>query len=332
MATDAVIAAGVRGRRIEPLFVIVGAYVLAALLVAPVRYVEVAGHYVLQMAILPAILPLALAAAALATRPAAPLAAMRELGLGAGLRLVAVIPFACIGLAAFTTFKISIPHIVPFYADPVLADLDAWLHGGHNPGELAQAMVPPVLGRAIAIAYGPLWFLLWFGGIAFVALQADAALRRRYFRAMSLTIIGLGTIVATLLSSVGPVFYERVVGGDRFVPLTGMIAAVPVVGEYMGEMSGYLFATYSAGANSLGAGISAMPSMHLAVATLNALMLGQVARWLGVLGGVYVGLILVGSVYLGWHYAIDGYFSIAAVCLIWWSVSAWSGRRAAGAV
>ncbi|TIN21837.1 MAG: hypothetical protein E5Y31_19780 [Mesorhizobium sp.] len=41
---------------------------------------------------------------------------------------------------------------------------------------------------------------------------------------------------------------------------------------------------------------------------------------------MYVALILFGSVYSGWHYAIDGYVSIALVILIWW-ITGKSGQR-----
>jgi uncharacterized membrane protein len=58
----------------------------------------------------------------------------------------------------------------------------------------------------------------------------------------------------------------------------------------------------------------------LAIVTLNALMLSSLNRVVGVFAWVYVVLIQVGSVFLGWHYAVDGYFSIAAVSLIWWAV------------
>lgn len=42
--------------------------------------------------------------------------------------------------------------------------------------------------------------------------------------------------------------------------------------------------------------------------------MGGWVKWAGIAN---CALILFGSVLLGWHYAIDGYFSIAATIVIW---------------
>ena len=63
-----------------------------------------------------------------------------------------------------------------------------------------------------------------------------------------------------------------------------------------------------------------MPSMHLA-STFCCVLLGLATRrWLGAVFGVFALLILVGSVHLGWHYAVDGYVAIIATCAIWRAV------------
>ena len=60
-----------------------------------------------------------------------------------------------------------------------------------------------------------------------------------------------------------------------------------------------------------------MPSMHVAASMLSFLYMRSVNRTLGILSGIYGLAILICSVILGFHYAIDGYFSILAVLLIW---------------
>ena len=69
-------------------------------------------------------------------------------------------------------------------------------------------------------------------------------------------------------------------------------------------------------------GISAMPSIHVGAAVLFAI-LGWRTNWiLGFGFTVYALLIQFGSVHLGWHYAIDGYFS-AILAFVLWKGSGW---------
>ncbi len=72
-----------------------------------------------------------------------------------------------------------------------------------------------------------------------------------------------------------------------------------------------------------------MPSMHLAITTINALMLARLNRYAGTVACLYLATILLGSVFLGWHYAVDGYASIAITGLIWYAVQRVLGRKPA---
>lgn len=65
-------------------------------------------------------------------------------------------------------------------------------------------------------------------------------------------------------------------------------------------------------------GISAMPSMHNASAVLFALAFWPVSRTVGLLFAAYAVVILIGSVHLGWHYAVDGYAAVAITLAAWW--------------
>ena len=69
----------------------------------------------------------------------------------------------------------------------------------------------------------------------------------------------------------------------------------------------YLWTTRISGEWGAVAGISAMPSLHVALATLFAIIAWQCQRWLGALLAVFALVTQIGSVVLGWHYAVDGY-------------------------
>jgi hypothetical protein len=77
----------------------------------------------------------------------------------------------------------------------------------------------------------------------------------------------------------------------------------------------------SLGVDRFGAGISAMPSLHVTIAMLSFLAVRTysdsiVLKWVSGLFGL---CIFIGSVHLGWHYAWDGLFGIFAVIAIWWA-------------
>jgi hypothetical protein len=308
------------------LMIAIAIYAAAAALTAPAVFLGVLGLYTQQAKVLPLLLLIGVPIGAMITRPQAPLRQIRDIITGSFGRLALVVLFFCVGLSGFTTFKLTIPHLVPFYLDPMLADLDLTLHGA-NPGEVLHRLVPSWAQYPLGYLYGSLWFSLWFGLVAFVALQKDGALRQRYFWSMALAIGLIGTVLATALSSVGPVFYAQFYGSNRYA---GLMTAIDqsAVGQYIHDTSRYLLANYQQHGHAIGTGISAMPSMHLAVVTLNAHMVGSLDRRLGVLAWSYVAAILAGSVYLGWHYAVDGYLSIILVSVIWCATGRLAARNA----
>jgi membrane-associated phospholipid phosphatase len=131
----------------------------------------------------------------------------------------------------------------------------------------------------------------------------------------------LGSFLAVVFSSAGPVYYARVVGGPN--PYADL---VPSLVRQLGpsralsalDVQAYLWREHLSGNVGPTTGISAFPSMHVASSTLIALALGSWRRWAGTVGWAFVGLIMFGSVYLGWHYAVDGYASIVLTLALWW--------------
>lgn len=231
----------------------------------------------------------------------------------------------------FTFLKSSIPNMVPFYADPMLAQVDRTLLLGRDAWQLAHALVPASAANLLLPAYVDLWT------VCVIAMPAAVALtdrdEDRIFRFVVLRFvvwIGLGNVFAVMFSSVGPVFYDKLSGGSRFADLVTVLSASGVSDSAVGRLQHYLWASYAAHDMDLGSGISAFPSVHLGIATATAIYLGERSRWLALPGAVFVAVIFYLSLYTGYHYAVDGLFSIAVVLIAWAGVLAYqrAQRRA----
>jgi len=137
-------------------------------------------------------------------------------------------------------------------------------------------------------------------------------------------------MLAALLSSVGPCFYGRLLP-DQPDPYADLMAylrhANSVTPIWAVSTQDYLWGLYTKGALGVGSGISAMPSMHISMAWLLFLFSRQVHRIIGWVMLVYVLLLVVGSVHLGWHYSVDGYVSIITTMLLWLAVARWCERK-----
>lgn len=219
---------------------------------------------------------------------------------------------------AFSFLKTAIPMIVPFYADPPLADLDRWLHGGIDPWVLTMDWATWLPMNAIL----PFYIIVWsFPAIALPVVIAisdrDTQRTARFLVLYVACWLVLGNILAMVGSSVGPVFYDALIGGGRFADLRAALERVGIGDTGIGMTQAYLWQGYSTGSLALGSGISAFPSVHLGIATVTALYMGERSRWLILPGLLFVAVILFLSVYSGYHYAVDGYFSIVFMLGVW---------------
>lgn len=231
--------------------------------------------------------------------------------------------------SAFTSVKSAISLMHPFSLDPLFAKLDSILHGGHA-WELIHPVVGfPIVTFALNFAYNLWFFVAWIIFALVTVMTGDRGLREQYLIAFCGCWILLGSVAAIGLSSAGPCFYGLLYPTDPYAPLMSYLRSVneayPIWSLNTQAMLWDAHVSNSAG---LGSGISAMPSLHVAVAMLNAILLSRLSRMAGILGWIYLVLILVGSVHLGWHYAIDGYVSIVGVLFIWWAAGRWVTRGA----
>jgi hypothetical protein len=198
-------------------------------------------------------------------------------------------------------FMISKPELnllFPFWADPALANIDAYLLT-HDAWRLFASWNLEIL----AWVYTPFWFFGILLTFFWLLLKPPSMIKSMaivsYFAIWSI----FGPIGQALLSSAGPIFYGRLGLGDRF-------ANMPIPPLTLG-LSDYLWHSFEHHSLVPGAGISAMPSLHIATMAWMVLAFFLFrSRWTipALLLSVYI---YAGSVALGWHYMTDGLVGIA---------------------
>lgn len=229
-----------------------------------------------------------------------------------------------VGLLVFTTSFTALKNAasigVPFSWDVQLAALDNFLHFGHDPWRILYGFSQNKhFLRVVEINYNVLWFVLNYSMLYWVAVSPAAdRIRWRYMLCFLLIWSGLGTVVGPLFLSAGPAFYGFVTQdvarfGDQLAFLASSEGEFSSVTDYQK----YLWQLNQSKRASFGSGILAFPSIHVGFVTLNALFIREFSRKLGYFAFAYVGFILFSSVYLAWHYAVDGYFSIIAVTVLY---------------
>ncbi|MBN1972063.1 MAG: phosphatase PAP2 family protein [Sedimentisphaerales bacterium] len=226
-------------------------------------------------------------------------------------------------MSAFTSYKIILPAIHPFSWDYSFAKLDAFIHGGKQPWQLLQPVLGHPLFTSILSLFYNLWFFVMYGVLFWQAFSLrDKPLRMQFLLTFVLLWIFIGSITATVFSSAGPCYYGRFVKGeDIFRPLIDYLYSAreffPVLTIDTQEL---LWRAYDGRETGLVKGISAMPSMHVSIAFLFVLVGRRINRFACIIFSTFAGIIIIGCIHLGWHYAIDGYVAIIMTLIIWWTV------------
>jgi len=235
-------------------------------------------------------------------------------------RMVPMLIISSLAFLAFITLKIFIPEFVPFYGDTLFMEMDKFLHFGKLPTD----WVAPLLDLPSVIIgldyFYKLWYFIMFGLWGWAAWGAsDNGWRRQFILAFMLCWVVGGALLATLLSSVGPCFYGLFVEGvNPYAEYMQGLKAIHANDELIAvKTQGILAELHFTNNHDIRIGISAMPSLHNTLAVLFAIVGYKIHKNLGRILTVYAVIVFIGSVVLGWHYAVDGYAGLIIAIAMW---------------
>jgi len=223
------------------------------------------------------------------------------------------------GFMAFTDMKNVIPLLNPYSWDESFMLMDKALHFGQHPWELLQPLFGSSTATIIINFFYNLWFFIMFGfWTAAGVTKSDQGWERQFLLSFIWCWIIGGSILATLFSSMGPAFYDLVnnVENPYLLQMEGLIKINETHEVFALKGQDVLRQSYL-GASGI-SGISAMPSMHNATSVIFMLAAYRIHKYFGHIMALFLTIIVLGSVHLAWHYAVDAYAGIAIALFIWW--------------
>ncbi|HEX8641413.1 MAG TPA: phosphatase PAP2 family protein [Allosphingosinicella sp.] len=233
--------------------------------------------------------------------------------------------------SGYGVLKMLMPIHSPFAMDDSFAAADRLLFLGRQPWTLTHAVFGSFEATLVIDRIYTVWVLLVSVAVVGFALFSPPRLRAQFFLALTFGWILLGVIGAYLLSSAGPC-YSMLVKADsapEFALLMERLHEYSATRGTLGavEWQQILWTAHERRGYGFGMGISAMPSLHNAVSVLYALALSQFGRRIAIAVWTFAGTIFIGSVHLGWHYAVDGIVGAAVMVLVWKLAGKYLDRR-----
>ncbi len=235
-------------------------------------------------------------------------------------KAIPAIGIMMLGFMAFTEMKSVIPLLNPYGWDTAFMEMDRLLHFGQDPWQLLQPLFGAAAPTLVLNFIYNLWFFVMFGfWLSSAWTKKDMGWERQFLLSFIWCWIIGGTVLATLLSSMGPAFYDLVNAESN--PYAAQMAFLGTVNESHEVLAlgaqDMLRAGYLNPSNGGLSGISAMPSLHNATSTLFMLAAYRIHKGFGHVMLAFLICIMIGSVHLAWHYAVDAYLGIFIALIIW---------------
>jgi membrane-associated phospholipid phosphatase len=214
-------------------------------------------------------------------------------------------------MTIYTHLKQEIPLLHERLFDTQLHVIDRWLHLGLDPAALWRWLPWHWFSRSIDVLY-IVWYVIEAPIILLFLFHPEPHKRWHFFTAFLLTwMVGGG--LAILIPSLGPIYIQPKFYDGLAVPYAAQLQNMLWVHyqQLLADPSAYKVYIYE--------GIAAFPSLHVAIIVLFTLATRPWPLLFWPLL-VYCGIVQFGSVYLGWHYAVDGYFGALMAVAIYFGL------------
>jgi len=238
--------------------------------------------------------------------------------------LMGAILATAVTLSHFQVFKQLVLPSRGFPLDALIANLEHRLLFGHDAWEVTHALFGALLPTLILdMAYAiwlPIMFL--FPAAVVIAIR-DQTVRGRLVGTWVVPWIVIGSLGAWGLASAGPCYFNELIGPHAgYVRLhDALIALDRQAARYGLHIQALHFQEMlrlsQGGPLVFASGISAMPSMHVAMATLFVIGAFQHSGKIGWCFFGYALMIWLASIHLGWYYASDGLLGAAMMTGLW---------------
>ena len=233
----------------------------------------------------------------------------------------------------FGMFKQVVLPLRGFLWDSSLAHIGRLLLGV-SPWQVTHSVFGSLRATRFLDSVYSLWLILIFAFpmVAAVAFGDPRVRFRLIFSWFSAWVV-IGTLAAWVFASAGPIYYNSLVGPDaNYAALQLRLAGLERLATADGhplaalEFQPILLNAFRLRDYTPAGGISAMPSMHVALAILLVISGFQRNRLWGIALTTYALLIWIASIHFGWHYFVDGPVAALMMLSLWWASAPLAAR------